>query len=105
MWEKLETGEENPTVTVKTRATAVDLIENVISFKLKRYVANGNTLDDSRTGDTQAAPYLLEIEVRVLDSRESFELWQEANAAEKDRIFTEHGYTFHRAVLLGKKGE
>lgn len=105
VWEELDKGEDDPSVTVKTYATSVDLIENVVSFKLVRYVANGNDLVQ-KNGDAESAPYLIEIELRVLDSKESFKEWQEATSkADKDNIFIEHGYTFHRAVLLGKKGE
>ncbi len=105
VWEALDKGEENPTVTVKTHATSVDLIENVVGLKLIRYVADGKNLVQ-KSGDIDSAPYLIEIELRVLDSRESFQMWQEASGkTAKDNIFIEHGYTFRRKVLLGKKGE
>lgn len=100
-----ETG-DNPTVdSVETRAAATDIVENVIGLKFERYIVNaaGDGINKS-SGDSNFAPYLIDIELQVLDSRESFLLWQEADADGKKAIFTEHGYTFRRAVLLGKKG-
>ena len=66
--------------------------------------ADGDGLSNALSEDSSFAPYLIDIELRVLDSRESFLLWQEASNEEKEEIFMEHGYTFRRAVLLGKKG-
>ena len=85
----------------------VGIVENVVSFKLTRYIADtaGQKLDpDKKDGDTDVAPYLLEIELKIMDSRESFKKWQDADDDKKDDIFAENGYTFRRAVLLGKKG-
>lgn len=110
--------EDHPTVDgVETRAVAVDICENVIGLKFTRYVAledpsepnnaSKNKLDETaKTGKTNAAPYLVEIELKMLDSRESFLKWREnkEDADKRNDIFLEHGYTFRRAVLLGKKG-
>ena len=74
---------------------------------MNRYIADtaGQKLDpDKKDGDTDVAPYLLEIELKIMDSRESFKKWQDADDDKKDDIFAENGYTFRRAVLLGKKG-
>lgn len=108
---------DDPTVEgTKTRAAAVDICENVIDLKFTRYVAledpddpgdaSKNRLDpDPKTGTAHAAPYLVEIELKMLDSRESFLKWkEETDSSKKNDIFLEHGYTFRRAVLLGKKG-
>ncbi len=105
VWKELDDGNDEPTVDVKTYAVSVDLIENVVGLKLIRFVADGSDLVE-KNGNSEVAPYLVEIELRMLDSRESFKKWQDAgNKTEKDNIFIEHGYTFRRAVLLGKKGE
>ena len=115
---EVEENGDNPTVDgVEACAVAVDIIENVVSFKILRFVAEANLDGDGNvesydydedtpaTGNTTAAPYLIEVELRMLDSRESFRMWQEADSQdEKDAIFAEYGYTFRRAILLGKKG-
>jgi len=104
-----EDNQDNPTVDgVETRATAIDICENVIDLKFTRFIADdaNSKLDaDAKSGDTQKAPYLVEVEIKMLDSRDSFIKWKNAPASEKDEIFLEHGYTFQRAVLLGKKGD
>lgn len=109
--------DDNPKVDgVTTKAAAIDICENVIDLKFKYFVAeedpadpdnfNKNKLDDeAKTAKIYGAPYLVEIELKMLDSRESFLKWKEAGEIEKKRIFLEHGYTFSRAVLLGKKGK
>ncbi len=107
---EVEENGDDPTVDgVEASASAVDIIENVVSFKIIRYVAevedDGSYKFEYAGGDTTAAPYLIEVELRMLDSRESFRRWREAESkAEKDAIFAEYGYTFRRAILLGKKG-
>ena len=112
-----EDGDDPNVDGVEAAATAVDIIENVVSFRILRFVAKANLDGDGNvesydydedtpaTGDTTAAPYLVEIELRMLDSRESFRRWREAETqSEKDAIFAEFGYTFRRAILLGKNG-
>ena len=102
--------------TVKTKAVAVDICENVIDLKFKYYVAKDVADDspdfselesDAKTAKSNGAPYLVEIELKMLDSRDSFQIWKDAagDANKQNRIFLEHGYTFSRAVLLGKKGK
>ena len=78
--------------------------------EVKEYESDGTThkeyeYKEIESGSTNAAPYLVEMELRMLDSRESFLKWKNAGD-EQTRIdvFTENGYTFRRAVLLGKKG-
>lgn len=88
---------------------AVDLIENVVSFKLDRYVVSSDTdttlTKRSANNNVNSAPYLIEVELKMLDSHESFVKWQNAATQnERDNIFIEHGYTFRRAILLGKRG-
>ncbi len=103
-------GTDNPDVDgMETKAAAVDVIENVVSFRIIRYEAkekaDGSYEFNYADGNTCAAPYLIEVELRMLDSRESFRRWREAADQDaKDDIFAEYGYTFRRAILLGKKG-
>lgn len=107
VFKAVEDSGDKPTVdSVETYAAATDIIENVIGLKLEHYTVNadGDGLSNALSGDSSFAPYLIDIELRVLDSRESFLLWQKASNEEKNKIFMEHGYTFRRAVLLGKKG-
>lgn len=93
-------------------AATVDIIENVIGFKLKGHYLTGTSsgMKASSNGTHNYAPYLLEIELKVLDSKDNFRKWQlapdghKADYTGKDDIFEEYGYTFRRAVLLGKKG-
>ncbi len=106
-FKRLETMSDSA-VEAEDGIDRVGIVENVVSFKLTRYIADtaGQKLDpDKKDGDTDVAPYLLEIELKIMDSRESFKKWQDPPAGiSKDDIFAENGYTFRRAVLLGKKG-
>ncbi|MBQ4329108.1 MAG: type II secretion system protein [Lentisphaeria bacterium] len=118
LFEKFDSNDfkDNPVVDgARTNAVAIDICENVIGLKFTRFVAEEDPDDpdnadknklnaQAKTGKTNDAPYLVEIELKMLDSRESFLKWKEAGDTEKKRIFLEHGYTFSRAVLLGKKG-
>lgn len=94
--------------------TVVDIIENVIAFNLVWH--NGEydpqnsadksdwKLEKSADSSQKSPPYLVEVEIMMLDSKESFKKWQDASSStDKDEIFAEYGYTFRRAVLLGKK--
>lgn len=104
-----KSNKDNPEVDgVETRLTAIDICENVIELKFSRYVvaASGDKLhDDPMPNEAWMAPYLVEVELKMLDSRESFLKWKNASDSEKKDIFLEHGYTFRRAILLGKKGD
>jgi len=103
VWHAVETGTAASGVGDPS-ASSVDLINNVVSLKMTRHIANGTDLKEE-DGCTEGAPFVIDIELRVLDSRDSFRNWQQATDSEKEQIFIEHGYTFRRAVLLGKKGE
>ena len=79
----------------------VEIAENVIRFRCKAW----NIKDSGKEQDTDAKivnpPYVLEIEVTMLDSSASFKRWQDAdNNDEKENIEREFGYTFRRAILL-----
>ena len=92
----------------------IDIVENVISFDLVWYDGKYNEsagandskweLKKSTAANSKTPPYLVEVEIRMLDSKDSFEKWQQAStSAGKDEVFAEFGYTFRRAILLGKK--
>lgn len=87
----------------------IDIIENVTAFKLIPFNPVGKAsyarieLDDDAGAVISTPPYLLEIEISVLDSKESFRKWKSASDNEKKEIETESGYTFRRAVLLGDR--
>lgn len=83
----------------KNARNCVEIAENVVSFKCNAY----NIKNDAKTlesGDLSVPPYLLEIEITMLDSKESFDQWRNASDPEKKNIVTEFGYTFRRAILL-----
>ena len=85
----------------------VTIIENVTSFRVKAFYArkNGENWElKYKEGDAESPPYLMEIELSLLDSPASYERWKDADTdEEKKEIFTERGYTFRRAVLLGQR--
>ncbi len=91
--------------------TVVDVIENVIGINFECYKSVFESSSwklekhDYTSGNhLKTPPYLVEVEIMMLDSEESFKKWQEAGtAAKKKEVFAEFGYTFRRAVLLGKK--
>lgn len=99
--------EEDDEPEVSGGQAVVDIAENVVSFKLERYIAETETSNklEKKSGDVKMAPYLIEVEVKMLDNHESFKAWQNAETqSERDNVFIEHGYTFRRAILLGKRG-
>ena len=104
VFEKIEDKDD---LKVDNWKTGVDIIENVVGFKLRRFPVRYSGIEvvglDTEKPIVESAPYLIEVELRILDSRESFLRWKN-NASERDEIFAEHGYTFQRAILLGKKG-
>ena len=87
----------------------VEIIENVTSFKLIPFnmagrAANARVQMDTADTIQRTLPYLLEIEISIIDSKDNFRRWlNAANAAEREEIETESGYTFRRAVLLGDR--
>ena len=104
--------------------TVVDIVENVISFNLVCYnsVLNGSSWslikhDYASDGNNlKTPPYLIEVEIMMLDGEESFKRWQGfkdadgdseekkvLNKKNRDEIFSEFGYTFRRAILLGEE--
>ena len=107
--------------TGTTKDVIVDIIENVIGFNLVWYNriqdASGNwKLDKVVTGNQKTPPYLVEIEIMLIDTKENFRSWQgfkdvtgdddtvkAAKKKKRDEIFSEFGYTFRRAILLGEK--
>ncbi len=95
-------------------ASTVTIMKNVTSFKLTPYVSENGKLEKENS-DLVGPPALLEIEVSVIDNDEKFtemtgiatepgddENVQKAKKAEREAIQSEYGYTFRRAVVLGK---
>ena len=95
--EKLVSKREQLTMKYKTSQAVNKSVFESSSWKLEKHdYTSGNHL--------KTPPYLVEVEIMMLDSEESFKKWQEADtAAKKKEVFAEFGYTFRRAVLLGKK--
>ena len=84
----------------------VDIAENVTAFRLKGYTLGGTSDSPlpSVNGELNHPPYLLVIQLSVIDSKTNFEKWQNAaNDTERNEIFQENGYTFQRAVLLRQR--
>ena len=83
-----------------TNEDVLEIMENVTAFKLRPHNYSGRNLQYDQNVST-TPPYLMEIEISVIDSKDNFRKWQDAQASEKKEIETESGYTFRRAVLLG----
>ena len=87
----------------------IEIIENVTNFKLIPFnpdekKSNAKIKRDTTESQWRTPPYLLEIEISVIDSKANFKKWKDAGSnTEKDEIETESGYTFRRAVLLGDR--
>ncbi len=83
--------------------STVTIMKNVTSFKLVPFVAENGKLI-RRESNLEEPPELLEIEISVIDNSEKFEIWNDngTNADQKKSIQEEFGYTFRRAVVLGK---
>ena len=76
------------------------------------YAANyelgeGEGRDDEKTTKNKkffvTPPYLVEVELTILDSADRYEEWKDADAARKSEIVSQFGYTFRRAILLGQR--
>lgn len=85
----------------------IEIIENVTDFKLIAYnlpkTKNGDLVEDEEFADPMnTPPYLLEIEISVIDNKKNFIAWRDNKNMRKE-IEREHGYTFRRAVLLGDR--
>ena len=85
----------------------VEIAENVVDFKLIGYTLDSGTggeikrVDSSE--DVNTPPYLLVIQLSVIDSKANFDEWKKASGDAKSEIFQEHGYTFQRAVVLRQR--
>ena len=86
--------------------TIVDVAENVTEFNLTWYNSKDDgekwSLEKMTSDEQKTPPYLVEVEIRMLDSKDHFKAWQD-KPADRDEIFAQYGYTFRRAILLGKK--
>lgn len=86
----------------------VDIAEYVTRFRLIPFNTTGASAGDpisKSTSDSthRTPPYLVEIEISMLDSKESFARWKNGSDNEKAEIEQESGFTFRRAVLLGDR--
>ena len=86
----------------------IEVVENVTGFKLIPYNISGSGKKEKisksiAASDHKTPPYLLEIELSLIDSSANYKRWTEADADGKHEIEREFGYTFRRAVLLGDR--
>ena len=87
----------------------ISIVENVTKLKFIPFnVAGSGRREKIRrdVNDTHIVnpPYLLEVEISLIDTKEHFELWkEESDQAKKDEIEQQYGYTFRRAILLGDR--
>ncbi len=82
--------------------STVTIMKNVTDFKFTPYVINNSGNLEKDDSDQEEPPELLEIEISVIDNDDKFNDYNDADSAEKDAIKSEYGYTFRRAVQLGK---
>ena len=94
------TGEEH---------NVIELAENVDAFSLRPYMRNGGARTAPRyVNSTNSPPYLLEIELRVIDSKENFKKRRDyldaGDGMATTAVLEEHSYTFNRSILLNYRG-
>ena len=87
----------------------IELAENVDAFTLRPYMREGGAGTAVRSvTSTNSPPYLLEIELRVIDSKENFKKRKDYLDASDDtaatEVLKEHSYTFVRSILLNYRG-
>lgn len=87
------------------------IAENVVSFKISAYVLSGtSTPTDTRTlskasdsADLDTPPYMLTLQMTVLDA-DNYEKWRNiGNAAAKTNFLIQHQRTFCRNVFIGNR--
>ncbi|MCI5779852.1 MAG: hypothetical protein MR051_08605 [Lentisphaeria bacterium] len=70
-------------------------------------LGTGASADDENTSASKkfftTPPYLVEVEISLLDSKERYDEWKAADAEGKKDLESEYGYTFRRAILLGQR--
>ena len=70
-------------------------------------LGTGASPNDENTSATKkfftTPPYLVEVEISLLDSKERYDEWKTADADGKKDLESEYGYTFRRAILLGQR--
>lgn len=70
-------------------------------------LGSGEDKNDEQTTKSKkffvTPPYLVEVELTILDSGDHYEEWKDANAARREEIVSQYGYTFRRAILLGQR--
>ena len=87
----------------------ISIVENVTKLKFIPFNVSGSGRREKIKRDVNDThivnpPYLLEVEISLIDTKEHFELWKnESDQAKKDEIEQQYGYTFRRAILLGDR--
>lgn len=98
----------------------VELIKNVTAFKIVSFPAlpkgrrdweikADEALLNSSNKIINSPPYLVEIEISLIDNDDKFQQWLDIEGSDtaaqkkRDEIFAEYGYTFRRAVLIGQR--
>lgn len=88
----------------------VEIVENVVDFRFYCYDLPQNPGDPlilrnniSGSNALNSPPYLLVVELRMLESKDLYQKWFNANVTEREEIVNEFGHTFHRALLLGDR--
>ena len=88
---------------------SVEIVENVTNFRLLCYDLPQNPGDElilrdpDSDGSLYSPPYLLIIELHMLESKEQYQKWRTGTTSEREDIRDEFGHTFHRALLLGDR--
>ncbi|MBP5530915.1 MAG: prepilin-type N-terminal cleavage/methylation domain-containing protein [Lentisphaeria bacterium] len=84
------------------------IAENVVAFKLSAYYLKNGQLEKKKSTDSDAAdvaepPYMIEIQLTVLDA-DSYTRWQEiSDGTAKDDYLKQHQRTFSRNVFIGDR--
>ena len=106
------TGVRSEVFTNTETHNTVEIVENVTDFRFYCYDLPQNPGDPlilrnniSGTNALNSPPYLLVIELRMLESKDIYRKWSDSNtsAEEKEEIVNEFGHAFHRALLLGDR--
>lgn len=91
---------------------SVEIVENVVNFRMLCYdlpqdpTSPQLILRDARPsadGVLTTPPYMMIIELQMLESKDQYRKWRAASSDERTEIKNEFGHTFHRALLLGDR--
>ena len=89
---------------------SVEIVENVINFRMLCYDLPQDPTSPTLTfrgfsddGALTTPPYMMIIELQMLESKDQYRKWRAASNDERKEIANEFGHTFHRALLLGDR--